>query len=110
MNRSKRIGTAFETKVVEYLRQWWPYAERRALHGVNDKGDVSGLVGVCLEVKAHAIWKPSEWLRELDAEIVNAAADTGAVFAKVKGKAQAVDGVILLRPDVYVDLLRRAGF
>lgn len=110
MSRSKRVGTAWESKVVEYLRQWWPYAERRATSGANDKGDIAGLVGVCLECKAHASWKPSEWLRELDAEMVNAAADTGAVFAKVRGKCQAADGVILLRPDVYVQLLRQAGF
>jgi hypothetical protein len=110
VSRARAKGTSWETKVIEYLRQWWPYAERRALHGAADKGDVSGIVSVCIECKSHASWKPGEWLRELDAEMANAAADTGAVFAKVKGKAGAADGVILLRPDVYVALLKAAGF
>lgn len=53
MNASKRKGTAFETAVVEYLRgHGFPHAERRALRGARDCGDIAGVVGWCLEAKA----------------------------------------------------------
>ncbi len=109
-NYSKTKGTAWESKVVEYLSQWWPHVERRALNGVNDKGDIAGIPLICIECKAHASWAPTAWLKELDVETINAAADFGAVFAKVKGNAQPVDGVILLRPEVFVRLLKAAGY
>lgn len=110
MSRETAKGTAWESRVAEFLRQWWPHVERRAKTGAHDKGDIAGIIAVAIECKAHARWTPTTWLKELDVEVVNAAADTGAVFAKVKGKAQAVDGVILMRPATYVALLKQAGY
>lgn len=47
-NRPKAIGTAAETAVVRYLAaHGFPAAERRALHGATDLGDITGTPGLC---------------------------------------------------------------
>ncbi len=54
MSKSKQKGTAAETAVVKYLKaNGFPKAERRALQGSLDKGDISGIDDVVLEVKDH---------------------------------------------------------
>lgn len=65
-NRSKQRGTAAESAVVGFLRRWWPYAERRALRGVNDLGDIAGVPGVVIEVKSCREWRVSEWVRDTE--------------------------------------------
>ena len=50
--RPKDIGTAAETAVVRFLRDnGFPLAERRALHGSTDRGDITGTPGLVWEVK-----------------------------------------------------------
>lgn len=45
-------GPRFEKDVVEYLRKHgFPHAERRVMGGANDRGDVAGVPGVCMEIK-----------------------------------------------------------
>ena len=52
-NRSRDKGTSWETQVVRFLQEHgWPLAERRARRGTRDAGDVAGVAGVCIEVKA----------------------------------------------------------
>lgn len=52
MSTSRKTGTASETAVVGALRRYgFPTAERRALRGVNDAGDIAGTPGVLWEVK-----------------------------------------------------------
>lgn len=52
-NPSKRRGSAFERDFVSWLReQGWPDAERRVSEGINDRGDVAGVKGWTLELKA----------------------------------------------------------
>jgi hypothetical protein len=47
MTRSKDKGTAAESLVVKYLQStYWPHAERRALSGGLDKGDITGTPGL----------------------------------------------------------------
>lgn len=49
MSKSKAKGTAAESAVVKYLReQGWPSAERRALNGASDRGDIAGVVGTVI--------------------------------------------------------------
>lgn len=53
MTASRAKGTSWETSIVRYLRdQGWPHAERRALRGSNDCGDVAGVPLVCIEAKS----------------------------------------------------------
>jgi hypothetical protein len=80
--KSKRTGTAAETAVVRYLQQWWPAAERRALSGSTDKGDVAGIPGLCVEVKAAARLDLAKWKRETLAEQENAQARFSMLVVK----------------------------
>jgi hypothetical protein len=86
VNASKRKGTAWETAVVDWLRtNGWPYAERRALAGSADKGDVSGLPGVVIEAKNAKSITLAAWVDELLVECANANAEVGCVVIKRRG-------------------------
>ena len=86
VNRPKMKGTAAETAVVSFLRQnGWPHAERLALQGKLDRGDVTGTPGVVWEVKSHATSHWSAWLREAEAERANANTWLGMVVTKPPG-------------------------
>lgn len=86
MSRSKAKGTAAETAAVLALHGLgFPYAERRALAGAFDLGDITGTPGVCWEVKDAKTWKAAEWLRETEFERINAKADYGILIIKAPG-------------------------
>jgi len=88
VNRPKILGTAAETGVVLWLQaNGHPYAERRSLHGSTDKGDVTGVPGLCIEVKVAGKQglKLGPWLRETETERVNANAVYGILVAKPPG-------------------------
>jgi Holliday junction resolvase len=82
VSKAKARGTSAETAVVRYLQQWWPAAERRALSGNKDKGDVAGIPGVCIEVKAAKDQKLAAWQRETLAEMKNAGAEACMLVVK----------------------------
>lgn len=90
MTKSKAKGTTAEREVVRYLQQWWPAAERRALSGNKDKGDVAGIPGLVIEVKAAARPMLAAWERETLTEMANAEASTCLLVVKrpYKGVAQ----------------------
>ena len=84
MSRSKDIGTRAETAVVRYLQAYgWPNAERRALRGREDAGDITGTPGVAWEVKVRK--RPisdadiTAWLVETEAERIAAGAEVGVL-------------------------------
>lgn len=79
---SKKKGTAAEREVVTYLKNWWPAAERRALSGNKDKGDVAGIPGVVVEVKAATRLELAKWQRETLTERRNAEADMCVLVVK----------------------------
>lgn len=113
MSRARQKGTSAETALVKYLRDnGFPHAERRALHGTADKGDVTGTPGVAWEVKNHKSYDISGWLKETEVERVNALAEYGILV--VKPNRIGLDSVnqwwaILSVADV-VELLNFAGF
>lgn len=90
VNKSKAKGTSTETLVVNYLREnGWPYAERRALSGNLDKGDVSGMPGLAVEVKyGNGTLKIGPWLTETGIERLNAGADHGILVVKPFGMGE----------------------
>jgi hypothetical protein len=86
MSASRAKGTAAETAVASYLRfQGWPYAERRALCGSVDRGDITGTPNLVWEVKAGTTLCIPGWLRETEIERVNAGAEYGILVLKPKG-------------------------
>jgi hypothetical protein len=109
VSKSRAKGTAAESRFVDYLRAFYPWCERRALGGARDRGDVAGIPGVCIEVKAAKTMCLPAWLRELDAEMVNDRSDIGFLAIKPIGKTQGGDYFIVMRPDVAMQLLKEAG-
>lgn len=86
MSKSRAKGTAAETLVVKYLQStYWPHAERRALAGGQDKGDITGTPGLAWEVKSAKTLCVPAWLRETEAERVNAKADYATLVIKPEG-------------------------
>ena len=85
MSKSKQKGTLAETAVADYLKQTFPAVERRALSGVNDKGDISNVPGCVIEVKNQRSYKIHEWMKETETERVNAAANLGVLVIKPNG-------------------------
>lgn len=90
--RPKDIGTAAETAVVRFLRSaGFPHAERRALAGALDLGDITGTPGVAWEVKGGERAKSASdrqvaaWLEETEVERVNAGADFGVLVVQRRG-------------------------
>ena len=88
MNKPKAIGTRGESAVVKACRtRGFPGAERVALHGSYDQGDVrltTGLTaGILLEIKSGQAARTASdnqiiaWLEETEVERVNAGAAYG---------------------------------
>jgi len=98
---SKRKGVSWESRIVDYLRSVnWPHAERRALHGVNDKGDITGLptaVPVVIEAKNAARVELAAWVDEANREAANVGPTAlGVVWAHRKGKGSPDDGYVVM--------------
>lgn len=111
MSKARQKGTSAETAVVRYLQEHgFQHAERRALHGVNDKGDITGCGPVVFEVKNHKTLDLAGWIKELEQEMVNAAVTTGAVIAKKKGTTDVANWYAVMPVSVLVALLKEAGF
>lgn len=72
MSANKDKGTKAETAVVKLMREMgWPYVERRSLQGENDRGDITGIIGVVMEVKAEATPSFGVYQREALTEAAN---------------------------------------
>jgi hypothetical protein len=111
VSKSKAKGTTWETAVVSYLRgRGAIHAERRALNGVKDRGDVTGVPGVVIEAKNAARVELGNWMAELHAEVINDRAELGAVWIKRRLKASPGDAYVVLTGDHFVDLLIAAGY
>lgn len=96
MTGSRSIGTRAETGVVRYLRDHgWPYAERRALAGSADLGDITGTPGLVWEVKGGKTAERAtdadiaRWIAETEQETANAGADLGVLITKRAGYSAA---------------------
>ena len=88
--KSRAIGTDAERAVVRYLQATgWPAAERRALRGRQDAGDITGTPGICWEVKARK--RPisdtdvAAWLAETETEAAAADAEIGVLVVRRPG-------------------------
>lgn len=110
-NRSKNIGTRFETLVVRYLQSaGFPFAERRALQGALDKGDVGGCGNLVFECKAAKRHELSNWMNETVVETRNANADYGILVVKRPAHNTGEEQYAVMRLEDMVRLLRQAGY
>lgn len=107
MSTSRDKGTRAETAVVGYLNaSGFPFAERRALHGSTDKGDVAGIPGVVMEVKNCKVTDLAGWVDEAKAEAANAEVDVYMVVHKRRGKGFPGDWYVTMPLHVAVELIR----
>lgn len=111
MNRPKIKGTAGESAVVKWLcENGHPHAERRALQGAADKGDIAGLPGVMIEVKNVKADMWGKWLAETEIETRNAKADVGMLVRKRVGRSDPGQWFAVMNLETANRLLRLAGF
>lgn len=95
-NPSKAKGSAWERRVVDYLAaHGHPNAERRALEGVNDRGDVAGIASWIVECKNAREWRLGEWMREAEREALTAGVSRFAVVIPQKGRATELGYAVL---------------
>jgi hypothetical protein len=110
VNPSKDKGTRAETAVVDFLNAvGYTNVERRAQKGGKDEGDIAGIPGTVIEVKASARIALSEFIKELEVEMVNAKADTGVVFVKRRGKGDVGDWYAVTTVRQWTQLAEGAG-
>lgn len=105
VNRPKDKGTSAESMLAAYLREnGWPWAERRALNGSTDKGDITGCPGLVWEVKyTSGKIKMAEWIGETIQEQANAGADHGILVVKYRGVGER-------NMDKWIAAMRRPEF
>lgn len=110
MSRSRAAGTRWESAIVAYLQaRGWPHAERRAMRGAKDRGDVAGIVGIVIEAKAAARVELAAWLDEATTEAAHAD-DKGVVWTKRRGHLSPSRGYVLMDGATFTALLKEAGY
>jgi hypothetical protein len=109
MSASRRKGTAWESAVVEYLREHGiPYAERRALSGSLDRGDITGVPGVMIEAKAEKSIDLAGYMDEVRVQTANAGAQLGVAVVKRRNRSPG-DAYVVLTLATFAGLLADAG-
>lgn len=111
MSKERAKGTRWASAIVTYLKeQGWPYAELRNLSGAKDRGDIAGVIGVCIEAKNQNRQSLAEWLDEATVERDNDNAAVGVVWFHRVRKASPADGYVLMDGATLVQLLKEAGY
>ncbi len=111
VSRARAKGTAWEAAVCAFLRSCgWPHAERRALNGAKDRGDLAGVAGVVCEMKSAAKVELAAWLDEAKVERDNDRADLGVVWFKRRGKSSPADGFVLMDGATFTMMLKEGGW
>jgi hypothetical protein len=109
-NPRKAKGTAFETAFVRWLQaNGFPRAERRALHGTQDLGDVvNGPTGWTLELKNQQALRPS-FVDEAEREATAAGTPMFAAVMKRRGKSDPGEALIVMPARVWIEWLKHAA-
>ena len=103
---NKRKGNRAELLVAKWLRTFgWINAERSRAGWTDDRGDIDGMPGVCVEVKAEKKIDLPGYIRELENEMGNARAWTGAVIVKRRGSEDVNDWYAVMPAKVWAELL-----
>ena len=102
----KRKGSAAELAVAKWLRKLgWIHAERSRAGWQDDRGDIDGMPGVCIEVKAEKKIDIPGYLRELEVEMENAKAWTGTVIIKRRGSTNVDDWYAVMPAKIWGELM-----
>lgn len=109
MSKQRAKGTAWESKIRDYLLDEGIEVHRQPAHGVNDKGDLHIGTDIIVEAKNQARHSLGEWLDEALTEAHNAGRRVGVAWFHRRGKGQARDGYVLMDGATFVYLVREAG-
>ena len=116
VNKPKNIGTAAETAVMKYLRlNGFPNAERRALRGTYDAGDITGCDRLCFEVKAgEAAFTADDrtiniWMEQTEKETDYAKAHYGILVVRRRGKGSPGDWWAYMQSTEFASLIDLAS-
>lgn len=106
MSKQRAKGTAWESAIVAFLKEnGFPYAERRAMRGNKDAGDIAGVPGVAIEAKNCKAMSLSEWMGEAATAAINAGVGRYAIWHKRRMKGVA-DSYVTIPAWFFVELLR----
>jgi len=106
MSTQRAKGTAWETAIVNYLiGEGFVMAERRALAGALDKGDITGIPGVVIEAKNCKTINLAQFLDEAAEEATNANADVGVAWVKRRGKTSPAEAYVVMSGTTFIELL-----
>lgn len=109
---AKAKGRTAESQVCDYLNEQLgiKHVERRRLAGVEDCGDIAGLLEWCIEVKSHGRMDLAGWVTEMLAETENArarfGAEHGAVWHKRRGTTDPGEWYVTMTGAQLVDLIK----
>ena len=102
----KRKGSSAELAVAKWLNKLgWVHAERSRAGWTDDRGDIDGMPGVCIEVKNEKRIDLPGYLRELEVEMKNAKAWAGAVIVKRRGSTDPADWYAVMPAQKWAELL-----
>jgi len=102
-------GTRWETAVVRALHDaGFVHAERRALRGAADRGDITGIPGLVIEAKNHRRAELAQWVDEAAAERDRDGARYAAVWHHRRGHARAEQGFVTMTGADFLRLLADA--
>ena len=104
---SKAKGREAENAVVNYLNQrGWRTAERRRLTGANDRGDISGMEDLTIEVKAEKRIALAGYMKELEAEMENTGDRYGVAVIKKRGTLDPAHWYAVMPFELFLDLYK----
>jgi hypothetical protein len=105
-NKSKAKGSKFEQDAVDFLvANGHPHAERRVMGGINDRGDIAGIPGWTLELKATKQIDLATAQKEAEVESDNAGTTRFASIHKRPRKSIA-DAYAVIPLWLFAELLR----
>ncbi len=108
---SKRKGSAWELAIAKYLvSNGWKHAERRVAGSTVDKGDIYGIIGCVIEAKNEKRIDLAGYMKELEVEMKNAKANTGAAIVKKRGTTDVGSAYAVMPVDVWIALMKEAGY
>jgi hypothetical protein len=106
VSTSSRNGREAENKVAQALRDaGFIHAEPRARRGRSDTGDITGLPGVVIEVKAAKELELAKFMNQAEAERANAGADLAVLWHKRRGKSNPEDWYVTISGRTFLELL-----
>ena len=107
VNRKQR-GYDSQRIVADYLREWWPYAE--PVGAGRPGSDVTGVVGVDIEVKARRELDLTGTLRQQQARLRANTVPVAVIRPDGFGPARVAEWPVVMPLSVAVQLLREAGY